>query len=131
MFSAIVIEFMEGIVVKKSAHRDFITDEHLRAATAHAERLARKQMNLSGFQCAERAVQAVFGSWLLDWSASTKPSCLPLYYQLISIVENRLDLHRRPKERTADPVPPLPQCSQPPGPLGKPVIARAALALAA
>ncbi len=112
-------------------NRDVVTSKNLDAAADLASQIARENSDLSGAQCAERAVRGIFGAWLLDWSGSIKPDCLPLYFRLISKVEDKLDLHRCRRRRLNNPLPPLPQRARIPSISEKPVIAHAVLALAA
>jgi hypothetical protein len=123
--------FEEFMMAIEPTDRDVVTSKNLDAAGSTASKIARENSDLSGAQCAERAVRRIFGAWLLDWSGSIKPECLPLYFRLISKVEDKLDLHRRRRPRLNDPLPPLPQRARIPKVSVKPVIAHAALTLAA
>ena len=103
----------------------------LAAAINHAQKLAEQKPWLSGPRCAERAVRDVFGQWLLDWSASIRPDFLPLFFQLISKVENQIGIHRCMERRSSFQPPPVSQRSPVPLPAQAPVMARASQALAA
>lgn len=108
--------------------RAFVTTDRLVEATILAEKIARKHPGQSGGQCAEQAVRVVFGEWLLDWSALTKPACLPLYFQLVGKIEGRLDLHRCSRQKMVAPTPPLPGHSPIPLPMRAVLMAHAGIA---
>jgi hypothetical protein len=93
--------------------RSFVTDGRIQMAVRHAESLADRKPWFTASECAGEAVRAVFGRWMLDHTASIRPDRLPLYFQLVNSVENRLGLHRRadhvtsPMQPAAGASPPL------------------------
>jgi hypothetical protein len=84
----------------------FVTEGRLVLARNYADELARRNPSYSASECADKAVRAVFGRWLLDHTASIRPEHLPLFFQLTNAVETRLGLHRRLRHR-ARPISPV------------------------
>lgn len=75
--------------------RSFVTDRRIELATRYAHDIAAAKPWYTGAECAAEAVRKIFGRWILDHTASIRTEYLPLYFQLINAVENRLGLHRR------------------------------------
>jgi len=75
--------------------RSFVTDGRLQLATRYADEIAARKPWFTASECAGEAVRKTFGRWILDHTAAIRPGLMPLYFQLINAVENRLGLHRR------------------------------------
>lgn len=75
--------------------RSFVTDGRICMATRYADELAARKPWLTAPECSGEAVRQIFGRWILDHTAAIRPKYIPLYFQLIAAVENRLGLHRR------------------------------------
>ena len=115
----------------ESNHRPFVTEGRLNLAKIRADALAQQRPWLTGVACAEQAVRQVFGRWLFDETGSISPQWLPLFFQLVSKVENQLGVHRTCKRWAVPPDTPVPQRMARPLPERGPTVAYAAMALAA
>ena len=114
-----------------SHDRGFMTEGRLNLAKARADALAQQRPWLTGVACAEQAVRHVFGRWLFDETGSISPQCLPLYFQLVSKVENQLGVHRTCRRWAVPPETPLTQGMARPLPERAPTVAGATMACAA
>ena len=75
--------------------RSFVTDGRIHMATRYADALATQKPWFTASECAGEAVRMIFGRWIQDHTAAIRPDYLPLYFQLVNVVESRLGLHRR------------------------------------
>jgi hypothetical protein len=84
---------------RQRLRNDFISDGRIHMAVRLADDIAAKNSEASAYHCAEKAIQVVFGHWLLDHTAAVRPELLPDYFRLVDRVEQSLGLHRRRHSR--------------------------------
>ena len=92
--------------------QDYVTDRRIAFAVKQADEIAARHLDLSAYDCAERAVQKVFGRWMLDFTGSVPAPKMPLYLRLVHEVEQQLGVHRR-RTRPNAPLTPVSACPVP------------------
>ena len=77
---------------------NFVTELRIRFAVNLANEIAEKNHAATAYECAERAVNTIFGRWLFDHSGTVRAHYWPTYLRLVCDVEQRMGLHRRRKQ---------------------------------
>jgi hypothetical protein len=85
----------EVIMPARGYSQSYITDKRIDFAVRLADDIAARDLSLTAYECAERAVRRIFGRWLLEATGLVPAPQLALYYRLVDEVEQRLGLHRR------------------------------------